>query len=233
MYKKKNSEQIYKLFEKIADNYDKANLRISFGLHKLWKKLIINDVSKRIRIGGKVLDICCGTGDIAIGIAKKRKDINVTGVDFSPSMLKKAKRKSQTLHNVDLQKANAMKLPYSDNQFDAACISFGLRNTENYKAVLLEMKRVIKKGGYLYCLDSFVPEHPIIRPIYHIYFRNIMPFLGGGIKKCKEYIWLYQSTQIFLKKEKLANLFQKTGLKYVKIKSKLFGACALIYGKKI
>lgn len=233
MYKKRNSKQIYKLFEKIADNYDASNLRISLGLHKLWKNLIINDISKRIGIGGNILDICCGTGDIAIGIAKKRKDMKITGIDFSSAMLNKAKQKSQNLYNITWQKANAMKLPYSDKQFDAACISFGLRNTEDYKTVLLEMKRVIKKEAYLYCLDSFVPECPIIKPLYNVYFQNIMPFLGGGIKKNKEYIWLYQSTQIFLEKEKLAKLFQKIGLRNVRIKSKMFGACALIYGKNI
>lgn len=233
MYENRDKNQIHSLFEKITDNYDSSNLRISFGLHKLWKNLIINDVSEKICTDGKILDICCGTGDIAIGIAKKRKDLKVIGADFSASMLSKAKQKSKTLDNIDWNEANAMELPYSDNQFDAACISFGLRNTTNYRTVLTEMKRVIKKGGYIYCLDSFVPEHMVIQPFYHIYFHNIMPFLGGGIKNHKEYTWLYQSTQIFLKKEKLANLFSEIGLRHIKITSKLFGACALVYGEKI
>lgn len=232
MYKDKRSENVYQLFEKISDHYDGANLRISLGLHKVWKNLLINDLSKKTNIGGKVLDVCCGTGDIAIGISKKRKDLKVTGIDFSPSMLYKADKKGKNLPNVVWERADAMKLPYSDNQFDSVCISFGLRNTQNYEKVLSEMKRVTKKGGYLYCMDSFIPDNLFIRPFYNIYFRYIMPFLGGGFKRYKEYLWLYQSTDIFLRKKELATLFRDIGLCKIKINSRMFGACALIRGKK-
>lgn len=125
-----------------------------------------------------------------------------------------------------------MKLPFEDESFDLATICFGLRNTGDYEGVMKEIMRVIKKGGYIFCLDSFVPTNPFIKPFYNLYFKYLMPIIGGGRKKYREYTWLFRSTQEFLSKNELIELFKNLGIKDIKDTSRLFGACILIQGKK-
>ena len=107
-----------------------------------------------------------------------------------------------------------------------------IRNTVDYEKVLKEMIRVVKKDGYIYCLDSFVPDNVWIRPFYKVYFKYIMPLFGGGKKYYKEYVWLYESTEQFLKKKELISLYEKLALKEIKYSSKMCGACLIIQGKK-
>ena len=99
-------------------------------------------------------------------------------------------------------------------------------------STLQEMARVVVPGGWVYCLDSFVPDSLVIRPFYSVYFRYVMPFLGGGFRHRQEYTWLWQSTQDFLRKKELLDLFGQAGLIDRQMKSRLFGACVLHKGKK-
>ena len=225
-------EKVYHVFQEISCSYDKANERISLGWEGRWKKELVQEVSAKTAQGASVLDVCCGTGDIAVALAQSRSTIHVVGLDFSPAMLEAAKKKSRHLANVSWQLGDAMQLPFADNTFAAACISFGLRNTADYLKVLQEMRRVVKPGGWVYCLDSFVPDSPWIRPFYAFYFRGIMPILGGGFHHRKEYVWLWQSTKEFLRKKELLNLFGKAGLVERALKSYMFGACVLHKGRK-
>ena len=164
-------------------------------------------------------------------MAEKRGDLSITGVDFSSAMLNEAVKKSENL-NIVWQKADALSLPFEDSSFSVATISFGLRNTVDYEKVLKEMIRVVKKDGYIYCLDSFVPNNMWIQPFYKMYFKYIMPLFGGGKKYYKEYVWLYESTEQFLKKKELISLYEKLALKEIKYCSKICGACLIIQGKK-
>ena len=225
-------QKVYSIFQNISGNYDQANDRISLGMQKKWRKLMIDRVIANAPRGTRVLDVCCGTGDIALQIANARHDLKVTGIDFSPAMLNVAKTKKNGKKNVHFVQGNAMKLPYRDNCFSVACISFGLRNTADYRQVLQEMDRVVSKGGYIYCLDSFVPDCAIIRPFYRFYFKWGMPLLGGGKKYYQEYQWLYESTQQFLHRKELEVLYRRLGLRAVGHKSRMFGACVLVWGKK-
>ena len=184
---------------------------------------------RRIRAFGddNCLQLSCSLADV-------RRDLQVTGLDFSPAMLAHAGLRSagKKRTNVHFRQGNALELPYEDNSFEAVCISFGLRNTADYFRVLHEMKRVTKPGGYIYCLDSFAPECKPVKPFYTLYFRFIMPLLGGGIRHRKEYLWLYHSTKHFLSGRDLKKLFVRTGIKKVQDKDKMFGACVLVWGRK-
>lgn len=222
--------KVYDIFERIAAGYDRANMRISLGLHKQWKKALTRRLIQNTPLRTQILDVCCGTGDIALQVAKQRPDLHVVGLDFSPAMLAEAKRKASG--NVQFVQGNAMSLPAADNTCAAVCISFGLRNTANYVRTLQEMRRVVKPDGYIYCLDSFVPDNPFIRPFYRIYFRFLMPLFGGGFSGAQEYRWLYESTEHFLRKRELTQLFRCVGIKEIETESKMFGACALVWGKK-
>ena len=231
MNKEQKSKFVHEVFENIHTQYDKANNRISFGLQKKWKEDLVNKILEDTPKNGKVLDVCCGTGDISISLAEKRGDLSITGVDFSSAMLNEAVKKSENL-NIVWQKADALSLPFEDSSFSVATISFGLRNTVDYEKVLKEMIRVVKKDGYIYCLDSFVPDNMWIQPFYKMYFKYIMPLFGGWKKYYKEYVWLYESTEQFLKKKELISLYEKLALKEIKYCSKICGACLIIQGKK-
>ena len=231
MNNEEKSKYVHDVFENIHNQYDKANNRISFGLQKKWKEDLVNKILEDTPKNGKVLDVCCGTGDISISLAEKRGDLSITGVDFSSAMLNEAVKKSENL-NIVWQKADALSLPFEDSSFSVATISFGLRNTVDYEKVLKEMIRVVKKDGYIYCLDSFVPDNMWIQPFYKMYFKYIMPLFGGWKKYYKEYVWLYESTEQFLKKKELISLYEKLALKEIKYCSKICGACLIIQGKK-
>lgn len=225
-------EMVYQVFDRISDQYDAANDRISLGFQRKWKKELIRSLKKELPRGGKLLDVCCGTGDIAALAAKERADIQADGLDFSPAMLKIAKQKTKGLGNVSWTCGNAHFLPWPEDYFDAVSISFGLRNTKDFEAALREMKRVLKPGGFLYCLDSFVPEQKGVLPFYRLYFRGIMPLIGGGFRFRKEYQWLWKSTEEFLREHELAHLLQRIGMKKVGRKRFLFGASVLFRAEK-
>lgn len=227
-------EHVHGVFESIAQQYDSANDRISLGMHRLWKQVLedvaVSTCSHPDAGAGLVLDVCCGTGDITERIARNHPNIFVTGLDFSAQMLDVARHRTQDLQNVMLVEGNAMSLPFDDDTFDSAVISFGLRNTPDYEQVVGEMMRVVKPGGVVACLDASVPDSKLIDPFYQFYYKNIMTFLGGGFSHHDQYEWLYESTQEFLRKDELKALFEKVGLTYVSVRPFMFGAAALHVG---
>ena len=225
-------EHVHGVFESIAGQYDAANDRISLGAHRIWKRhleeaALVACAHKQV---GMVLDVCCGTGDITERIARNNADVFVVGLDFSAQMLDVARERTAGLDNVMLVEGNAMELPFDDGVFDAAVVSFGLRNTPDYLQVVQEMRRVVRGGGVVACLDASVPDNMLIQPFYQFYYKYIMTFLGGGIRHHGEYEWLYQSTQEFLRKDELVQLFADAGLVDVRVASFMFGAAALHTG---
>lgn len=223
--------QVYRIFEEIAGGYDRANDRISLGLQRRWKRLLVDRLAAETPQGGAVLDVCCGTGDIALETARQRADIEVTGIDFSPGMLKVAERRGAGVPNLGFRRASALGLPFPAGGFSAAAISFGLRNTADYGRVLAEMRRVVKPGGLILCLDSVVPQNCLIQPFYRLYFGHLMPLLGGGRENAKLYRWLYDSTEQFLRLDGLEALFRAAGLREVGSQTRMLGACALVWGR--
>lgn len=226
-------EHVHGVFEAIAEGYDAANDRISLGMHRFWKRALcdaaLNACCNENR-AGLVLDVCCGTGDITQMLAQRAPGVLVCGLDFSAHMLEVAEHRLRDVDNVMLVEGNAMQLPFDDDTFDSTVVSFGLRNTPDYKQVISEMVRVTRPGGIVACLDASVPDSDAIKPFYQLYYKNIMTLLGGGLSNRKEYEWLYESTQEFLRKDELARLFEECGLISVTVRSFMFGAAALHVG---
>jgi len=223
---------VYDIFESLAPRYDRANARISLGLEKGWKRMMVKRVLAENSGGKDILDVCCGTGDIAIALARENPAFDVTGIDFSPAMLAQAREKGAGITTLHWVQGDVMDLPFKDESFDVVCISFGLRNTPDYRRVLREMRRILRPGGKVYCLDSFVPDNPAILPAYRLYFRHMMPVLGGGRKYRKQYTWLCQSTEQFPRRRELMKQFVRAGFTQVQSRSRMLGACVLIEGTK-
>lgn len=227
-------ERVHSVFEKISDQYDYMNDLISFKQHNRWR----NDTMKRISVkpGDNCLDVCCGTGEWTFALAEAAGESgHVTGLDFSENMLKvgREKLKKRSLPQVAFIHGNAMELPFGDNTFDVVTIGFGLRNVPDYFQALKEMARVVKPGGRVVCLETSHPTVPIFKQIFKFYFTYIMPVFGKLFAKSyQEYSWLQESTEAFLTKDELKDLFQKSGLTEVEVKSYALGAAAMHTGKK-
>ena len=234
MSKEEKQEKVFRVFEKIAKGYDRANVRISLGMQDSWKRMLIREITGSCFRRARILDLCTGTGDIALGIAKAGENYRVTGMDFSPSMLRIAALKAKRLgiSGIHWRRGNAMELPYGEETFDAVSISFGLRNCADPEQVLREIFRVLKPGGKCLCLDSFVPEIAVVRPFYRYYFGQIMPLIGGGTAHRKEYEWLQESTESFLRPGQLADLMRDCGFDSVRMRRRMMGACVLLIAHK-
>lgn len=214
---------IQKIFDNISGCYDRLNNIISFGHHLDVKIQAIKNVP--LKSDFKILDLCTGTGDIAIYIAENIvKEGLVIGADFSEKMLEIARKKGQGIENLTFIEADALNLPFKDEEFDACFISFGLRNLTDLKKGLQEMKRVTKKGGFVVSLDMGKPKG-IIGFFYHIFLFFIVPILGFLFsRKFAAYKYLPESTKKFPSPEKLVEIFEQTGFKNVQRHDFVFGA---------
>lgn len=229
---KSKEQRVHEVFENISDSYDKMNSVISFQMHIGWR----DDTMKRMDVkkGSKCLDVCCGTADWTIALAKAvGEDGVVKGLDFSENMLKVGQEKVANMKNVELIHGNAMELPFEDNTFDYVTIGFGLRNVPDYLQVLREMNRVVKPGGMVVCLETSQSEIPGYRQLFRFYFKYIMPVFGKLFAKSyKEYSWLQESANDFPGMKKLALMFKDAGLENVTYKPYSGGAAAMHMGFK-
>ena len=196
------------VFNKVHDKYDLMNNLMSFGVHKSWKKQLIYSMNPRNN--KKLIDVACGTGDIAklfINATNGRSKVNC--VDPSKKMISLGKNKLKNYKNISWKVAKAEKLPFKDSQFDYYSISFGLRNTKNISKSLSEAYRVLKKGGRFFCLEFSKIKNDNLDFIYQNYSK-LIPLIGEyvvGDKKPYEY--LIKSINEFLDQEELIDLMKK------------------------
>jgi demethylmenaquinone methyltransferase/2-methoxy-6-polyprenyl-1,4-benzoquinol methylase len=227
-------QRVHRTFEKISDKYDLMNSIISFQRHIAWRKKTMQLMN--VKTGSKALDLCCGTADWTIALAKEvGPNGKVIGLDFSKNMLSVGRQKVDELKltQIDLVHGNAMELPFEDNTFDYVTIGFGLRNVPDYMQVLKEMHRVVKPGGKAVCLETSQPELPVIKQFYYIYFRHIMPLFGRVVAKSyEEYSWLQESAKDFPGMSKLTQMFKEAGFSSVDVKAHTFGVAATHIGYK-
>lgn len=225
-------QKVHNVFEKISGDYDKMNSVISLNQHKKWRDDVM--VRMDVREGAHALDVCCGTADWTIALAKAVGPTgSVIGLDFSEGMLEAGRPKVASYPNITLQQGNAMELPFQDASFDYVTIGFGLRNVPDYLTVLKELHRVLKPGGMVTCLDTSQPEMPGYRQLFKFYFKFIMPLMGKVLAKSyKEYSWLQESADEFPGMKGLAQLFTEAGFTAVSYKSYSGGAAAGHIGYK-
>ncbi len=221
----KKEVNIKNLFDSIAKNYDKLNTIISLGLHKKVKKNSIEEIP--LKMPSKILDLCCGTADIGIIMSKKFPDSEIFCVDFSDEMLKIAREKTQKYNNIKVLSADALDMPFDDDFFDISVISFGLRNLDDIKKGLLEMKRVTKKDGYVVNLDTGKVANINLMPLFYLFFNVLMPFLGKIFHgKIMPYKYLSESAKTFPSQKELIQIFNELGFNDIKNYDYIFGAIA-------
>jgi demethylmenaquinone methyltransferase/2-methoxy-6-polyprenyl-1,4-benzoquinol methylase len=228
-------EKVHYVFERIAKNYDLMNSVLSVGFHKRWRKITMRKMN--IRPGQSAIDVCTGTGDWAIAMAKAVGPAGkVVGLDFSQEMLRYSYPKIEAA-GVEKQTSmiygNAMELPYEENTFDFATIGFALRNVPDITQVVSEMMRVVKPGGLVVSLELSKPVWKPFRALYFFYFYKILPLIGSLASRDKiSYSWLPESLTNFPDQQTLKKMFEDVGLEDVQVTNFFGGICALHIGRK-
>jgi demethylmenaquinone methyltransferase/2-methoxy-6-polyprenyl-1,4-benzoquinol methylase len=224
-YKDNKREFVYQMFNRIAEDYDFLNQIISFGFNKKIKEKVVKRVP--LEPGSNILDVCTGTGDIAIYLARTpNKDYKVTGLDFSENMLKIAQKKAAGFDNINFVQGDALNLPFEDESFDACFVGYGLRNLENLRKGILEMKRVTKKGGYVVSLDTGKPKG-LINTMFRLYFDNFVPYFGKIFHgDSVPYKYLPDSSKYYPPQDELIGIFKELGFSEVKNFNYFLGAIA-------
>src|SRR5881392_742817 len=190
------------MFDRIAPVYDVMNRAMTAGLDRRWRAETARAV---VSPGDRVLDACCGTGDLAI--AAQRVGGKVTGLDFSERMLEHARAKSA---EVEWIQGDALALPFEDGSFDAATVGFGVRNLESLERGLAELRRVLRPGGRLGVLEITRPRGALA-PFYRLWFEKGVPVLGRVVSGSSAYTYLPASVRRFPGPEDLAGLLREAG----------------------
>lgn len=226
--------KVHAVFEDIAPKYDFMNSVISFRRHKAWRKFTMRKMN--VQPGQTALDLCCGTADWTISLAKASGTGKTVGLDFSRNMLDVGQTKVDKAglsRQIELVQGNAMALPFPDDTFDFVTIGFGLRNVPDYEQVLREMRRVVKPGGKVVCLEMSKPTWQPFKSIYYFYFEKVMPLVSKLlVRKYEQYSWLPESLVSFPDLQALAEMFRGVGLRDVKAYPFFGGVAALHIGTK-
>ena len=220
------SKKIRRVFQLVAPRYDLMNDFMSFGTHRIWKSMFVNQV--QFKTSDIIVDLAGGTGDIARKLQKKGAQVMV--VDASIEMIQQGQKSN--VAPVDNIVAIGEKLPFADDSIDHLTISFGIRNMTRIDNALREIHRVLKPGGKYYCLEFSKPMMPL-RFFYNIYNRYIIPRLGAMVAGQPEaYQYLIESIQRFPDQLTMKKLIEDAGFKQVSYKNLFLGIACIHIGSK-
>jgi demethylmenaquinone methyltransferase / 2-methoxy-6-polyprenyl-1,4-benzoquinol methylase len=228
------AEWVQRTFAGIAPKYDLLNHLLSFNIDRTWRKALMKRLRPVLqRTDARVLDLCCGTGDVQLDL-QSIASTSVMGADFCHPMLVSAQHKAARRGWVaPLFEADALQLPLSDASLDAISIAFGFRNLANYLQGLYEFHRVLKPGGILAILEFSHPRGRIIRTTYGLYSKVLIPLVGSLISGSREaYVYLPDSISKFPQPEDLRNMMEQSGFKNSSFELLTGGIAALHFGSK-
>jgi demethylmenaquinone methyltransferase/2-methoxy-6-polyprenyl-1,4-benzoquinol methylase len=204
--------QVRVMFDRIAGVYDRMNTVMTAGLHHAWRRRAA-DLAE-LAPGDRALDVACGTGDLALELARRvGPDGEVVGIDFSSRMLELARRKARSIR---FEEGNALALPFADGEFDAATVGFGARNFSSLERGLREMARVVRPGGRVVVLEITEPQHPPLSWFFGVWFDRAVPALGRLAGDEQAYSYLPSSVRRFPSAQELARVFWDCGLREVR-----------------
>jgi len=227
-------ERIREMFGSIAPRYDLLNRLLSLGIDRRWRRFAVGKIA--VSGPGRVLDVATGTGDVALEIAAQTPaTVSIVGVDFCKEMVDLGRVKVEQSRHADritLQVAPCEEIPFEDRTFDAATISFGIRNVVDRIKGLTEMRRVLKDGGRIVILEFSTPTMPLFRSLYHFYFLKMLPKIGGMFSRFSAYQYLPDSVLEFPSRETFKAMMTQVGFKEVQ-HFDLTGGIATVYvGKR-
>jgi demethylmenaquinone methyltransferase/2-methoxy-6-polyprenyl-1,4-benzoquinol methylase len=234
------SRRVREMFTKIAPRYDLLNHLLSLQLDRLWRARTARILQPILgREDALILDLCCGTGDLAFALQRKTKG-RVWGADFAHTMLVRAREKSSTSQTggtsgwkIPFVESDALRLPFASGSFHLVTAAFGFRNLANYEAGLAEIARVLKPGGTAAILEFTEPKPGWFGDLYRWYFRAVLPTLGGIISGDRAaYAYLPKSVAKFLRPGELTELMQQNGFAGVDARVWTGGTVALHTGVK-
>jgi demethylmenaquinone methyltransferase/2-methoxy-6-polyprenyl-1,4-benzoquinol methylase len=222
----KKPGEVAGMFDGVARHYDRTNAVLSAGNAALWRAATVRAVDPQP--GERVLDVAAGTGTSSVAL--QRNGARVVAVDFSPGMIAEGRRKHKKIEFIE---ADAEKLPFGDNEFDAATISFGLRNVANPKVALAELYRVLKPGGRLVVCEFSKPPVAIVRASYWGYLRYVMPTVVGRVSSNPDaYTYLAESIRAWPDQGELSQWIRGAGFTRVAYRNLTAGIVALHRGRK-
>ncbi len=228
------SRWVERMFARIAPRYDLLNHLLSFNIDRSWRKVLLQRATPVLSDSkARVLDLCCGTGDVLLDFRKVAK-AQVYGADFCHPMLTATQRKAQDKgFRALLIEADALVLPLAENSLDLISISFGFRNLTNYRAGLAELHRVLKPGGQLAILEFSHPSNPLVKVGYSFHSKVVLPSIGAMISGSREaYAYLPDSIRKFPRAHQLSELMQSVGFRQTEFQLLTGGIAALHTGTK-
>ena len=221
------------MFSLLAGKYDLINDVMSAGLHRKWKRDTI-----RLALNGKtgpvrVLDLCCGTGDLAFLAEVASGSARVAGVDFTFPMLRVAsRRRTEAGRRTTFAQGDALRLPFGDSRFDVITIGYGLRNIADPAAALVEMRRVLAPGGRLVVLDFGKPSNPVAAALYQGFLHTVMPLVGWLFHRDPEtYLYIPESLERYPAQRGVEELMRRAGFVNARHENRLLGTMGLNVGE--
>jgi demethylmenaquinone methyltransferase/2-methoxy-6-polyprenyl-1,4-benzoquinol methylase len=216
---------VAEMFGRIAGRYDFMNSLMTGGMDRGWRRVVAAEALGPLT--ASVLDVGTGTGKLAQAILKAAPATRVVGVDFTFGMLRVAPR------GLRLTAADALRLPFADGHFDAIVSGFLVRNLADVPGGVSEQVRVLQQGGRLVILETTPGPPGLLRPLFRLYFRHLVPVLGGLLAgDATAYTYLPESTLAFLEPDRLADLLRQQGLVDVKVQRLALGSVAVVSGRK-
>jgi demethylmenaquinone methyltransferase / 2-methoxy-6-polyprenyl-1,4-benzoquinol methylase len=203
--------QVRAMFDRISGLYDVMNSVMTAGLHHRWRERAADLAA--VRPGDRALDVATGTGDLALELSRRVGPAGeVVGSDFSAGMLEHARRKAQGVAGVRFEQANALALPYADDEFAAATVGFGARNFSDLEQGMREMTRVVRPGGRVVILEITTPTKPPLSTFFRLWFDRVVPLLGRD----EAYTYLPNSVKRFPGPAALAGVMDAAGLRDIR-----------------
>lgn len=227
-------EEVREMFDNIAPKYDLLNHTLSVNIDRIWRRRVVNEV--RRAKPRRILDVATGTGDLAIAMARRIRDVQVLGVDLSEQMLVVAHRKVEARgldNRIVLDRGDAEHLAVVDASVDVATVAFGVRNFGDLAAGLRELARTIKPGGKVVILEFSRPRNRAFRALYEFYSYKILPRIGGLVSRDKRaYEYLPASVGEFPAPEVFLKMMGEAGFSKCRARSQSFGIAQIYIGEK-
>jgi demethylmenaquinone methyltransferase/2-methoxy-6-polyprenyl-1,4-benzoquinol methylase len=231
-YDGERGPKVREMFSRLAQRYDLVNDVMSFGMHRKWKRQAVRLALDGGKPSPRLLDLCCGTGDMCFYGAEMGAG-QIVGADFTLPMLAVARRRARTADGrPELVAADALRLPFRDAVFDAITVGYGLRNIADPRLALAEMRRVLAPGGRVVVLDFGKPDNPIAGALYGGYLRTMMPAVGWAFHGDPEtYSYIPDSLERYPAQRGVEEMMREVGFANVRYENRLLGTMGLNIGE--